>query len=316
MVRASKIVVAAFTVLASSAQSQTIHLAGRVTSESAQPLAAAQVYLLEIGIGGVTDADGKYAFDFPAERAHGKSVKLAARLIGFKPVSVEVALGDTAIENNFVLAVNSYQPVCCIDLVTPQPTYALTTASILDVNAKISRAAGLGELRLSHHHGEREIRIWMWGTSTYEIYRLVERSGQFSGTRVRYRSWSNEQLRASQLRFDTQPLGKGCARASMHGLIFTCIVRIPSDADWQQPWSELEAAGVWDLPAFETLEQPIVVEDGGGSVVTIELWDGEAHRAWSYLMSYGIGSGRIPDGQEQAYEIWRVTRGINLLSSP
>ena len=62
------------------------------------------------------------------------------------------------------------------------------------------------------------------------------------------------------------------------------------------------------------MRQPIVVEDRAGSIVTVELWDGEAYRAWSYLMSYQIGGGRVPDGEEQSYTIWRVTRGIDLFS--
>jgi hypothetical protein len=305
-------VVALMAFAAASARSQNLRFTGRVTSDSAMPLVAAQVFLLGIGVGGVTDVEGRYAFELPAERVHGQSAKLTARLIGFKSISVDVILGGARIEHDFALSANRY--VCCFDPVTPQPTYATTTASILDENAKISRAAGFGELRRSHRRGEREIRIWMWGTGTFELYRIVERSGKFSGARVRYRTWPNEQLRSSQLRFDTQPLGRGCARVSTRGLILTCAMKIPADADWKQPWSELEAAGVWELPSSETMEQPIVVEDRAGSIVTVELWDGEAYRAWSYLMSYQIGGGRVPDGEEQSYAIWRVTRGINLLS--
>jgi len=313
MVRTSEIGVVALMAFATvSAHAQSLRFTGRVTSDNAMPLVAAQVYLLGMGVGGVTDGDGKYAFDLPTGRVRGQSAKLTARLIGFKPMSVDVILGGAKIEHDFALSANRY--VCCFDPITPQPTYAISTASILDANAKVARAAGFGELRHKHRRGEREIRIWMWGTGTFELYRIVERSGKFSGARVRYRTWPNEQLRSSQLRFDTRPLGRGCARISTRGLILTCVMEIPADADWKQPWSELEAAGVWELPSSETMEQPIVVEDQAGSIVTVELWDGEAYRAWSYLMSYQIGGGRVPDGEEQSYAIWRVTRGIILLS--
>ena len=313
MERTSGIGVIALAVFAAvSVRAQNLRLTGRVISDSAVPLAGAQVILLGIGIDGLTDSDGKYGFDVSAERVRGQSAKLTARLIGFKPMSVDVILGGAKIEHDFALSANRY--VWCFDPLTPQPTYAISTASILDANAKVARAAGFGELRHKHRRGEREIRIWMWGTGTFELYRIVERSGKFSGARVRYRTWPNEQLRSSQLRFDTRPLGRGCARISTRGLILTCVMKIPADADWKQPWFELEAAGVWELPNTETMEQPILAENGAGNIVTVELWDGEAYRAWSYVMSNDIGRGRVPDGQEQSYAIWRVTRGIILLS--
>ena len=83
-----------------------ITITGRVTSEAGAPLAAASVVLEGTHIATTTSADGSYALHVPAARANGQTAPLVARLMGYKAAAAPIALADTPITHDFVLAAN------------------------------------------------------------------------------------------------------------------------------------------------------------------------------------------------------------------
>ena len=66
------------------AAQQNATVTGRVTSNG-EPLGGAQVGIVEIGVGSVTDAQGRYTFTVDVARASGKPVTVLARTIGYRP---------------------------------------------------------------------------------------------------------------------------------------------------------------------------------------------------------------------------------------
>src|SRR6185369_12083662 len=96
--------------LARAQQPQPITVSGSVTNETGQPMQAASVALVGVGLGATTGEDGKYSFTVPAARASGQTATLEARRLGFKPVQFQVTLTPgTAITHDFVLASNPLQ---------------------------------------------------------------------------------------------------------------------------------------------------------------------------------------------------------------
>jgi hypothetical protein len=298
--------------VAATASAQDLQLSGHVAGADTAPLAHAQVLLEGTGIGGLTDGDGNYAFILSASRLHGQTAKLTAQLIGFKKRSVDVVLSGVTLRHDFVLDVNPI--TCCFDPIVYPPPYMFTTADFLRDHADITHAAGLKDLRTRHRNGDRELRIWRGGAGMMELYRIAERSGEVNGERIRYYKWIDTRGHDEQLRLMLRLDARGCSRVTTGGLLLTCRKDIPADAEWKQPWRELEAAGIWDLPSEPTLEEPMLIDESIGEVVTVELWDGQAYRAWSYVSPYDLTIGRGIEGHERAYAIWRVTRGIDLLS--
>lgn len=84
------------------AAQQTASITGRVTT-AGQPLGGAQVGIVELGVGSVTDTQGRYTFTVDPARAGGKPVTLLARTIGYRPVKHVVTLTAGRIEQNFDL---------------------------------------------------------------------------------------------------------------------------------------------------------------------------------------------------------------------
>lgn len=84
------------------AAQQTASITGRVTT-AGQPLGGAQVGIVELGVGSVTDTQGRYTFTVDPARAGGKPVTLLARTIGYRPVKHVIALTAGRIEQNFDL---------------------------------------------------------------------------------------------------------------------------------------------------------------------------------------------------------------------
>ena len=84
------------------AAQQNATVQGRVTSAGA-PLGGAQVGIVELGIGSVTDAQGRFTFTVDPSRAGGKQVTVLARTIGYRPVKHLVTLTAGRIEQNFEL---------------------------------------------------------------------------------------------------------------------------------------------------------------------------------------------------------------------
>ncbi|MFN8861788.1 MAG: SusC/RagA family TonB-linked outer membrane protein [Gemmatimonadaceae bacterium] len=84
------------------AAQQTASITGRVTT-AGQPLGGAQVGIVELGVGSVTDTQGRYTFTVDPARAGGKPVTLLARTIGYRPVKHVITLTAGRIEQNFDL---------------------------------------------------------------------------------------------------------------------------------------------------------------------------------------------------------------------
>lgn len=84
------------------AAQQNATVTGRVTSAGA-PLGGAQVGIVELGIGNVTDAQGRFTFSVDPARAGGKQVTVLARTIGYRPSKRIVTLQAGRVELNFEL---------------------------------------------------------------------------------------------------------------------------------------------------------------------------------------------------------------------
>jgi len=90
------------------AQQPTV-ITGRVTDETAKPIASATVAIPALGLGATTRANGEYTIIVPGARVQGQSVPLTARVIGYKPKSAQITLQEGAIEQDFTLAPNPLQ---------------------------------------------------------------------------------------------------------------------------------------------------------------------------------------------------------------
>jgi TonB-linked SusC/RagA family outer membrane protein len=101
------LVAAALATIASVAAAQGTTISGRVTSEQGAPIPGVSVFIPTLNIGGQTNDAGNYTFVVSSANAHGQSVTLTARVIGYSARSVPVTLtaGGTVTEN-FVLALN------------------------------------------------------------------------------------------------------------------------------------------------------------------------------------------------------------------
>jgi hypothetical protein len=82
-------------------------ITGRVTSESGAPLAAATVALQGTHLATLTHDDGSYELLVPAERVHGRTASLVARVIGYKASASPIALTSPAITHDFALVPNA-----------------------------------------------------------------------------------------------------------------------------------------------------------------------------------------------------------------
>jgi hypothetical protein len=67
------------------AQSQAAVITGKVTSEVGQPVDQANVYINDLTISVVTNAQGVYTITIPAARVSGQQVNLRVRAIGYQP---------------------------------------------------------------------------------------------------------------------------------------------------------------------------------------------------------------------------------------
>jgi hypothetical protein len=269
---------AALALTAVTSRSQDLLLTGHVTSTDGAPLRSAQVYLDGAGIGGLTDEDGKYAFILSAPRVRGQSAMLTARLIGFKQRSIEVTLTGITIGRDFALEVNPLRIPIGLPITYAVPEREDPSKKLRE-NRDAARAAGLRDLRTSHARGEREVRIWTWGTGPSEIYILRNRAGVITGERYQYIKWENEKARADHAE-DVLLRSRNCARMTM-GRIFTCQRTIVNAANWRSVWDELVSAGIWELPSEEPLD-PATRGWGQSDLVALELWDGTTYRAWEY----------------------------------
>jgi hypothetical protein len=295
-----------------SLDAQDLRFTGRLLSDSGKPLQNVRVVLEGTGIGAVTDSDGKYAFVYSAARLHGQTAKLTARLLGYRTTSLDIVLSGTTNEQNFALATEPLR--CYCDPVVYPPPYNMAAGDFVRARSDVVNPAGLEDLWSHHPPGQRELRIWTATVGWLELLQMVERSGVVHGKLIKYRGWSDERMRDSQLRIERKDIANDCSHVVIKGLILICRTSIPDDSNWKQSWDELQAAGIWDLPSFETWSTPVLVDYSVGDPVTVEVWDGRAYRAWTYVAPKELMRGNDMEGHERAYAIWRVTRGIEQLS--
>ncbi|MBC7790946.1 MAG: SusC/RagA family TonB-linked outer membrane protein [Anaerolineae bacterium] len=92
------------------AAQQPAAVAGRVNSVSGTPLPSVSVFLDGMSIGALSTEDGRYTFVVPAGRATGQTATLTARILGYKPQSVQITLtAGQQITRDFVLVANPLQ---------------------------------------------------------------------------------------------------------------------------------------------------------------------------------------------------------------
>ena len=89
---------------------QQVTVSGRIINDAGQPMPAASVTLVGLGLGAISGEDGRYTFTVPGARATGQTATLEARRLGFRPSSAQVTLTPgTTITRDFTLAANPLQ---------------------------------------------------------------------------------------------------------------------------------------------------------------------------------------------------------------
>ncbi len=84
-------------------------ITGTVRSDAGVPLQLATVTIEGLGLGATTRETGEYTLAVPAARVQGQVVTVTARLIGYRPRSVQVTLRPGSQTQNFALATNPMQ---------------------------------------------------------------------------------------------------------------------------------------------------------------------------------------------------------------
>ncbi len=85
------------------AQEQQTTITGRVVGAAGTPLAAADVRVPSLYVAAVTRDDGTYSLILPAGRVSGQPVAVTARMLGYKPQSVQITLRPGSITQDFTL---------------------------------------------------------------------------------------------------------------------------------------------------------------------------------------------------------------------
>ena len=89
---------------ASVALAQNATIKGKVSDESGEGLAGANVVIESTNLGASTNSDGEYTFNVPASRLTGTDAKLTARFIGYKHQTFTITLSAGSINQDFTLA--------------------------------------------------------------------------------------------------------------------------------------------------------------------------------------------------------------------
>ncbi len=121
---------------AAQAQNQAI-ISGRVTSDRGQALGGATVIVNSTNFGASTTANGTYQITVGAAAARGQEVTLTARMLGFRPKSVEIKLTLGTQEQNFELATD---PLRLDELVVTGTSDATSTKKLTFAIGKVSEA--------------------------------------------------------------------------------------------------------------------------------------------------------------------------------
>jgi TonB-linked SusC/RagA family outer membrane protein len=107
MLTAVAVLLGSFPAAALAQQATTI--SGRVTSGGNAPLQSVSVAIPTMGLGALTDAEGRYSFTVPPARSAGQSVQLSARRIGFQAKSVTINVSGGTITQDFELSATAAQ---------------------------------------------------------------------------------------------------------------------------------------------------------------------------------------------------------------
>ncbi len=92
---------------AGAAAQDAVRISGRVTTELGAPVASASVTVQDLGIGVITNADGRYLLVVPGARVQGQEVTIAVSLIGYQTSSARVVLEPgRAIQHDFELTID------------------------------------------------------------------------------------------------------------------------------------------------------------------------------------------------------------------
>ena len=87
---------------------QPIALSGRITNEDGNPVVNATLAIPALGLGTNVRSDGSYTLSLP-DRVKGQTVALSVRAIGYKPVVLQVAIGETGATQDLTLVANPLQ---------------------------------------------------------------------------------------------------------------------------------------------------------------------------------------------------------------
>jgi TonB-linked SusC/RagA family outer membrane protein len=85
------------------AQGQSATITGKVTSESGQPIEAANLYINDLAVSVGTNAAGNYTISIPAARVSGQKVNLRIRALGHQSTLRIVTIAPGAQTQNFTL---------------------------------------------------------------------------------------------------------------------------------------------------------------------------------------------------------------------
>jgi hypothetical protein len=132
---------------------QEATVTGRVTSQDGAPVAYATVALEQLGLGALSRDDGRSTIVVPGARVLGQVVTLSARVIGYKPVSVEVTLSPGTVTQDFALELKAWFH---LHLAEREPTrYAQALAE-----AQLGISSPVNDLRTFHGVTATEQNIW------------------------------------------------------------------------------------------------------------------------------------------------------------
>jgi len=118
------------------AQQQAI-VTGRVMSDKGQPLGGATVAVNSTNFGASTAPNGTYQITVGAASARGQTVTLTARMLGFRPKSVQIQLTPGTQEQNFELVAD---PLRLDELVVTGVSEATSTKKLTFAVGKVSEA--------------------------------------------------------------------------------------------------------------------------------------------------------------------------------
>jgi Carboxypeptidase regulatory-like domain/CarboxypepD_reg-like domain len=256
----------------------TTRFSGRVTDDHGAPLASAAVSVAGQGFGAITTDDGKYSFSAPNDHL-SSSPRVVARHSGYRTRDAVDTIAGRPIVQDFVLSEKPARPMAVVRDSEGKPV----SPQLSMASAAVARIAGLPSLQEGpHRKGEREIRLWNAVAIAYPstLYRVVNSSGRITGERIQYVVWRSEPDRKYFRKVSPEMANDMCTTFTLDSL-FTCHARISKSVDWQEIWRRLELAGVWDIPDQSQSDEafhPVL----DGTFMTVELWDGEHYRSWSY----------------------------------